>query len=70
MKMILLLLAVLIAAVHVAHHAGEPRHPLLIAASVPTPAAVPEFPPRPAWRIYTMCPVNRRNIPTLEERNA
>jgi hypothetical protein len=30
MKLLLLFAAVL-AAVHIAHHAGEPRHPLLIA---------------------------------------
>lgn len=28
---LLLLLAVALAAIHLAHHAGEPRHPLLIA---------------------------------------
>lgn len=33
-------------------------------------AAVPMFEQRPAWRLYTTCPVDHRNVPILEERTA
>lgn len=33
-------------------------------------AAVPMFPDVPTWRLYMTCPVDRRNVPIVEERTA
>lgn len=33
-------------------------------------AAVPMFPPATAWRLYTTCPLDRRNVPIIQERSA
>lgn len=45
---------------------GAVDHPLLVNSSVANPD-----PKMPAWRMMTLCPVGRRNIPTLpDERTA
>lgn len=56
----LLALAALAASEHVRQNAGAPL----------VKAAVPMFAPTPAFKLYTFCPVGRRQIETLQERTA
>ena len=45
---------------------GATEHPLLVDAAIRESTA----PAPPPWRLYSHCPVDRRNVPVIQEREA